>query len=213
MYTEAIMRFVSIIGVIAFAISGAMVAVSKKVDAFGVAVLAVITATGGGIMRDVLLGVCPPNAFTDRSYVFIAIITALIVFLAAHLFKDSYLRREQLLDSVNNVADALGLGVFAVSGTLAAIDYGFSDNGFLCVFVGMITGIGGGFLRDIMVQEIPFILKKRIYALAALAGSIIFYILYMNGLGYTVSAGIGAAATFFLRIFATHFRWNLPTAY
>ena len=77
----------------------------------------------------------------------------------------------------------------------------------------MITGIGGGFLRDLMVQEIPFILKKRIYALAALAGSIIFYILYMNGSGYTVSAGIGAAATFFLRIFATHFRWNLPTAY
>lgn len=213
MYTETIMRFMSIAGVAAFAISGAMVAISKQVDVFGIVVLAVITATGGGIMRDVLLGVYPPNAFTDRSYVFIAIITALIVFLIAHLFKDSYRRREHLLDSINNVVDALGLGVFAVSGTLAAIDYGFADNGFLCVFVGMITGIGGGFLRDIMVQEIPFILKKRIYALASLAGSIAFYLLYMNGSGYTLSAAAGAGLTFFLRIFATHYRWNLPHAY
>ena len=213
MHTETIMQFIGNLGIIAFAISGAMVAVSKRDDAFGVVVLAVITATGGGMIRDVLLGIAPPKAFTDRSYVFLAIITALIVFIIAHLFKDSYRRREQLLDSINNIVDALGLGVFAVTGTLAAMDYGFADNGFLCVFIGMITGIGGGILRDIMVKEIPFVLTKRIYAIAALAGSMIFYILYMHNFGYTFSAVAGVALTFSLRMLATHFRWNLPSAY
>lgn len=211
--TETIMQIVCILGVIAFAVSGAMVAIDKRADPFGVIVLAVITATGGGIVRDILLGIFPPKIFLDSLYVIISIITALTVFLAAHLFRERYRKNAVLIDSINNVFDALGLGVFVVIGAQSAIDYGFSQNGFLVLFIAMITGIGGGFLRDIMVQEIPFVLKKRIYALAALAGGLIFYILYINKCNYTLSVLAGTSATFILRMSATHFHWDLPPAY
>lgn len=213
LYTETIMQIICTMGVIAFAVSGAMVAISKHTDAFGVIVLAVITATGGGIIRDILLGIFPPKAFTDRSYVLIAVVTALVVYLIAFLFKDLYCRNSHMLDSINNIVDALGLGIFAVTGTQAAIDYGFAQNGFLSILIGMITGIGGGFLRDIMVKEIPFVLRKRIYALAALAGSLIFYVLYMHNFNYTVSVTVATSFTFVLRLLATHFKWNIPPAY
>lgn len=213
MYTETIMNVISIIGIVAFAVSGAMVAIEKRVDPFGVMVLSVITATGGGILRDILLGILPPKIFRDCSYVLISIIVSLIVFLIAHLGKDAYRNKTALLDSINNIFDALGLGVFVVIGSQSAIDYGFLQNGFFVVFIGMITGIGGGFMRDIMVQEIPFVLKKHIYALAALAGSLVFYILYINNVSYTVTVFSAASSTFLLRILATYFRWNLPPAY
>ncbi|MBO5059429.1 MAG: trimeric intracellular cation channel family protein [Clostridia bacterium] len=207
------MTIICVIGTVAFSVSGAMVAIKKHADIFGAVTLAVVTATGGGMVRDILLGIQPPHAFLDSRYIFIAAAAALIVFLIAYIGKDAYISRENFIDSVNNIFDALGLGVFVVMGTQTAIDYGFSQNALLSVFIGTLTGIGGGFLRDIMVHEIPSMLKKHIYALAALSGSLIFYIMYTNSLGYTLSAFFGATATFLLRMLATRFKWNLPPAY
>ncbi len=213
MYTELVMDIISVIGIIAFAVSGAMVAIKKRTDPFGAVVLAVVTATGGGITRDILLGIQPPVAFIDCSYVLIAAGTALAVFLIAFIFSDFYRSKSRLIDSTNNIFDALGLGVFVVIGTQAAIDYGFSQNAFLSVFIGSVTGIGGGFIRDIMVKEIPSVLRKHIYALAAICGSAVFYIMYINRFDYTLSVFISAGITFLLRMLATYFKWNLPPAY
>ncbi len=213
MYTETIMNIICNIGIVAFAVSGAMVAIEKRTDPFGAIVLAVITATGGGMLRDITLGILPPKMFRDPTYVVIATITALIVFLIAYLSKDTYQKNSALLDSINNIFDALGLGIFVVIGVQTAIDYGFIDNGFLVIFIGVITGIGGGFMRDIIVQEIPSVLTKHIYALAAVAGSLIFYTMYLANIDYTLSVFAAAGTTFLLRMLATYFHWNLPTAY
>ncbi len=213
MYTEIVMDLICTIGVVAFGISGAMVAIKKRADPFGVVFLAVITTTGGGITRDILLGIQPPAIFIDYTYALYAAITALIVFTVAHINKDLYCSKTDVIDSINNIFDALGLGVFVVIGTQTAIDYGFAQNAFLTVTVGVITGIGGGFLRDIMVGEIPFVLKKHIYVLAAFTGSIVFYFMYINSISYTISAFLSAGITFAIRMLATHFKWNLPPAY
>lgn len=207
------MEITSVIGIIAFAISGAMAAIKKRTDPFGVVVLAVITATGGGIIRDILLGIQPPAVFIDCSYVLIAAAAALVVFLIAYIHKDAYRSKTALIDRINNIFDALGLGVFVVIGTQAAIDYGYSQNMFLSVFIGTITGIGGGLIRDITVREIPAVMCKHVYALAALGGSLMFYVMYINKLNYTLSAFLSAGAVFVLRMLATHFKWNLPPAY
>lgn len=207
------MEIICIIGIIAFATSGAMVAVKKHTDPFGVVFLAVITATGGGITRDLLLGIQPPVIFIDYTYVIFAAVAALAVFTLARLNKDFYRTKTDRIDSINNVFDALGLGVFVVMGTQTAIDYGFAQNAFFTITIGVITGIGGGFLRDIMVGEIPFVLKKHIYVLAAFTGSVVFYLLYINSVDYTISAFLSAGITFAIRMLATHFKWNLPPAY
>ncbi len=214
MYTELIMDFICTIGVIAFAISGAMAALDKHTDPFGTVILAVVTATGGGIFRDILLGLQPPKVFIDPTYVLVAAATALIIFLLVSIIgKDSYLKNSGLIDSINNIFDALGLGVFVVMGTQSAIEYGFSQNAFFCIFLGTITGIGGGFIRDIMAQEIPVILRKHVYALAAIAGSGLFFIMHTKGMSYTLSAFASAGVTFTLRMLATRYKWNLPPAF
>ncbi len=212
-YTELIVDITGIIGIIAFAVSGATTAIAKRADLFGVIMLSAVTATGGGVCRDIMLGVCPPKAFFDCTYILYSIITALIVFAAARLLQDTYFKNSERIDAVTNIFDALGLGIFSVTGSRSAIEYGFSQNDFLVIMTGMITATGGGFLRDIMVKEIPFILKKRIYALASLLGSTIFYFLYRFGIGYSFSVFFASGCTFLLRMLATKFRWNLPVAY
>ena len=212
-YTETIINIISFFGIISFAVSGAMAAISKRTDFFGVTVLAVVTASGGGIIRDILLGTLPPKIFLSPDYLFLASSCAASVFIFAHLFKDFYCSHTNLIDCINNIFDALGLGVFVVAVAQSAIDCGFQQNCFLVIFIGMITGIGGGFLRDIMICEIPFILTKRIYALAALFGALIFYILYIRCFHYAYSVFFGAIYNFAVRMLATYFHWDLPQAY
>ncbi len=132
MSIEELVRFVfEMVGTVAFAISGAMVAVKKRVDIFGVIVLGVTTALGGGIVRDILIGHLPPTMFSDYRYVLAAVITSVIVFITAFIFRDPYRRSESTVDAVNNVFDALGLGVFTVMGANVAIESGFTVNGIL----------------------------------------------------------------------------------
>lgn len=209
---ELVMSFTEIIGIISFAISGATMGIKKKADPFGAVVLAAVTATGGGILRDIFLGRLPPASFLDTKYIATAALTALSVFFVAKNNKAYYEKNLSALDTVNNVFDALGLGVFTAMGTHQAISCGFLQNTFFCLFIGVVTGIGGGFTRDIMLGEIPFILKKHFYALASLSGAFIYYVLYMSHIPGTTALIISSAVTFTLRMLATRYRWNIPPA-
>ena len=208
---ELIYFIVEIIGTVAFATSGAMVAINKRVDIFGVLVLSSITALGGGAIRDILIGATPPRMFSDYRYVMAALVVSTIVFVIAYIFRERYQRKEKAVDSVNNIFDAVGLGLFTVTGVQVAIDSGFGFNSVLAVCLGVITGIGGGVLRDVMLREIPFVLKKRIYALASIAGGTVYYHLHSADFDRTRAIVIAVLVTFVIRVLATIFRLDLPT--
>lgn len=200
------------IGTAAFAISGAMVAIDKRTDVFGVMLLAVFTALGGGTVRDILIGHFPPRMFSNGQYVLLAIFCALIVFIVAWIMRERYIAMEGEIERINVVFDAIGLGVFAVSGASIGMEAGYGDNLLLVVALGTVTAIGGGMLRDVMLQEIPFVLKKHIYAVAAIAGATTFFLIANAGMSHTVSYGAGWLVTFTLRMLAMHYKWNLPMA-
>ena len=211
MEIEQIIYFiVEILGTIAFATSGAMVAINKRVDIFGVLVLSSVTALGGGCIRDILIGTLPPRMFSDYRYVTVAVAVALVVFIVAYIFRELYQKSQKIVDSVNNIFDAAGLGIFTVTGVQVAIESGFEMNSILAVCLGVITGIGGGILRDVMLREIPFVLKKRIYALASIAGGVVYYNMYLAEVGKTLSIVVAVGVTFAIRILATIFKLDLP---
>ena len=200
-----------IIGTISFAISGAMVAIQKKVDIFGVIFLGVITAFGGGLIRDVSLGNVPPAMFNNTIYLTCAVVATLVVFLTASLFKEYYIKKELLFDTINNIFDALGLGAFSVVGAKVTMLSCNDANAFLIIVMGMITGMGGGLLRDLLVREIPFVLNKRVYAVAAMLGAAAYYILTAftyNWLAMIVGVFLHGGA----KRICSVFKWNLPKA-
>ncbi|MCD7822086.1 MAG: trimeric intracellular cation channel family protein [Clostridiales bacterium] len=210
MIPELVFFLIDLFGSAAFALSGAMVACQKKADLFGVIFLAETTALGGGMIRDVLLGRFPPAMFTNWQDLNVALVMALAVFFAVLRHREAYYREEALVERVNNLVDAVGLGMFAVTGCQVAIAAGYQSNGFLVVFMGTITAVGGGLLRDIILVEIPFILTKYIYALAAITGATVYYLLDLWGADSTLAAAAGICVTFLLRWLATRYKWNLP---
>ena len=201
-----------IIGTVAFAASGAMIAIERELDMFGVAFLGIFAAVGGGIMRDLMLGIMPPSAFRDSTYVAVAMVTALVVFLFAWLDQRRYRKRYALMDRIINLLDAIGLGIFGVVGVETAMGMGHQDNVFLCIFMGMTTGVGGGILRDLFSQTVPAVLKKRIYAVASIAGCTVYYLLRHTALASALAMLTGTLITILIRLFSTHYHWNLPTA-
>lgn len=201
-----------LVGTVAFALSGAMVAVQKKLDIFGIMLLGVVTALGGGTIRDLLLGHTPPRVFYSGSYVALSIFSALVVFLVFHMSKGRFSQFTGSMDAILTLSDALGLGIFAVIGARAGMTEGYGDNALLCIFLGMLTGVGGGVLRDMMCADIPFVLRKHIYAVAAIAGASVFYYTVSFGLDQSVASFIGMLTTFLMRVLAWHYRWNLPRA-
>lgn len=201
-----------IIGIIAFAITGVITALEKKFDIFGALVLGVVTSVGGGILRDMILGYLPPAAFRNSVYAVTAIITSLAVFWLAYFLGARIKKHYDIYSQVINIFDSLGLSVFVVGGVNTAIACGFGDNMFLSVFVGTLTGVGGGVMRDIMAGRVPKILRKRVYALAAIIGAVIYYLLITyNICSSTWAVIIGAGSVLIIRILATIFHWNLPT--
>ena len=200
------------VGTAAFAVSGAMVAVDKGMDLFGVIFLAMVTALGGGTLRDVLIGHFPPRMFTNYHYLLLAVVCAVAVFMLANIYKERYVRREHLIEQVNNVFDAVGLGVFAVSGARIGMESGFMNNAFLVTFLGMTTAVGGGMIRDVLLQEIPFVLKKHIYAVAAIAGALTYWVIEVIFLNSVAAYAAGWAVVVLLRFMATVYKWNLPHA-
>ena len=211
-FTEFVLYLFEVLGTIAFSVSGAMAAVEKKTDVFGVVFLGLVTSFGGGIMRDTLLGRMPAVFFTNYKFIIIALAAAIVVFVSAYVFKENYEYKQCIVNRINNIFDALGLGVFSVAGAEVVLSGGLADNTFLAVCMGIITAVGGGFLRDIMTCEIPFILRKRVYALAAASGALVYCTMLHFDFSTAVSLIIGASATIILRLCATFFKWDLPTA-
>ena len=206
---EDVMFVLELIGAAAFAVSGAMVAIEKKADIFGVLFLAVTTALGGGVIRDVLIGRIPPVMFVSYWYLLISVVAALAVFIDAYLRSEKYKLHLDKLDAVNNVFDAIGLAVFTVSGMNAAMPV--SDNVILVLFVGMCTGVGGGMLRDVMTNTMPKVIRKRVYAVASLIGGGLYYVMHVLDINQLLSVGCGMLVIFALRLFATIYKWNLPS--
>lgn len=143
----------------------------------------------------------------------VAGVTSAVVFLAALLAKDYYKNNVDTVNAVNNVFDAAGLGVFTITGAKVAIYTGHPENGFFVIFLGMVTGIGGGVLRDLMIGEIPLVLRKRIYAVASILGGIVYYQMFSHQFNDTAAIFAGAGVTFGMRMLATIFKWNLPKAF
>lgn len=202
-----------IIGTISFAISGAMTGFGKNMDIFGVAILGVTTATGGGMIRDLILGQTPPATFSNPIYVLLAVLSSIAVFILGvrHRFA-SDLKSESgklIYELVMLITDSAGLGIFTVCGAKVAIDAGFADNPFLVIFVAVVTGVGGGVLRDVFAGDRPYIFVKHIYACASIAGAVICA-LFWNIVGQNISMIAGFAVITLIRLLAAKFRWSLP---
>ncbi|GLB33004.1 membrane protein [Lacrimispora amygdalina] len=208
----SLLFFVEAIGTIAFASSGAMVAIKKQLDLLGVIVLGVTTAVGGGMLRDIIIGNVPPALFKDPIYVLLAFITVMLLFITVRM-NQKFLsgRHMETFEKIMNIFDAIGLGAFTVVGIDTAVLAGYGTYHFLIIFLGVITGVGGGILRDIMAGQTPYVLKKHIYACASITGAILYAGL-MNRINADIAMLAGAAAVIIIRLLATRFCWNLPTA-
>ena len=212
MNLDSVLLAIELIGTVAFAITGVITAIEKNFDIFGAIVLGTVTAVGGGIVRDIILGYLPPMAFRKSVYAITAVVTSLAVFWIAYFFGKRIQKHFDVYSQVINIFDSIGLSVFVIGGVNSAIACGFEENMFLTVFVATLTGVGGGVLRDIMAGRVPKILRKRVYALAAIIGSVLYYILIHYQLcSTTLAIIIGAGSVIIIRILATVFRWNLPT--
>lgn len=198
-----------IIGTIAFAISGAMVAIKNEMDIFGVNILAVTTAAGGGMIRDIIIGATPPMMFRNPFYVAIAVVVANIVFLLMYLHTHMKEEFVPLYEKILFLFDTLGLAAFTVDGVNAGMKTIYQDNLFLVVFLGVITGVGGGLLRDIMANQLPYIFVKHIYASASLLGALITAFLW-NLVGEKAAMAIGFVLVLVIRALAVRYNLNLP---
>jgi uncharacterized membrane protein YeiH len=192
-------------GTFVFALSGAAAGIKHRLDLFGVLVVSCATATAGGITRDVLVGAVPPVALRDWRYLGVAVLAGLLVF-----FSSPPPERQQKLRNLVLTFDAAGLALFAVSGTQTALGYGL--NPVMAALLGMLTGIGGGMLRDVLVSDIPAVLHSDLYAVAALAGSIVVVAGHLLNAPPVASALAGAAVCFGIRLVALGRGWRLPTA-
>lgn len=191
-----------VIGTFVFALSGAAAGIKARLDVFGVLVLSFAAAASGGIMRDLLIGAVPPAAVKQWWYVAVSLAAGLAMF-----FWQPKFRR---LRNTILVFDAAGLAVFAVAGTLKALAFGISP--LQAPLMGMLTGIGGGIVRDLLVNEIPTVLRSDLYAVAALAGAIVVVIGHVLLLDSTAATIVGALICFTIRVIAIRRGARLPRA-
>jgi uncharacterized membrane protein YeiH len=197
-----ILYILDLIGTAAFAISGALAGVRRQMDLLGILVLGIVTAIGGGTLRDILLGDTPPFCLKDETYLYVSIVFALVTFFAHHI-----------INRFSNALlyfDAIGLGTFVVIGTGKALDF---NTGFVgAIIMGMMTATAGGMVRDILAGQIPLILQKEIYASACLAGGGLFFLLTQFGAPRTTTMLLSALLVVTLRLLAIRHNWSLPTA-
>ncbi|MEJ0069440.1 MAG: trimeric intracellular cation channel family protein [Pseudomonadota bacterium] len=190
-------------GVFVFAIEGAIAAMRGHLDLLGILVLAFATALGGGLIRDVLIGAVPPNALRDWRYAALALAAGALTFVLEP-------RVTAIPESVIICLDAAGLALFAVAGTEKALDYGIPPA--IAPLMGAITAIGGGAMRDVLLVQVPAVLRVDFYATAALIGSIVLVGARVFGLSPARAAISGGAICFVLRLVAVWQHWRLPTA-
>ena len=206
---EWIIFAIELIGTVAFSASGAMVGIECSMDIFGVIVLGVSTAVGGGMVRDVILGKVP-SALLHPVYVIYAVLAAVLVFCIIY-FRRKYLQDGfgEVYDKLMLAMDSVGLGIFSAMGVTKGISCGYIDNTFLLVFLGTMTGVGGGLLRDTMAGVAPYIFVKHIYACASIAGAWICVIIYRS-YGELPAMVVSSLIVMLIRFLAAHYRWNLP---
>ena len=206
---DSIIFCMEILGTIAFAASGAMVGIRKRMDIFGICVLGVVTAVGGGMTRDVILGKLP-SALQKPVYVEVSVATALAIFILLYVKQDLLSgKMGTFYDKAMLIMDSVGLGIFTTLGVMTGIENGYEWNSFLLVFIGMLTGVGGGLMRDMMAGEEPYIFVKHIYACASLVGALGCVWIYREW-GRLPAVFIGAFIVMAIRFLAAHYRWNLP---
>ena len=189
-------------GTFVFALSGATAAVKHRLDAFGVLVLCFVTGNAGGITRDIMIGALPPAAINEWRYVAVSILAGLIVFFGYSLI--------DRLSSPVLLFDAAGLGLFCVAGADKAL--AFHAGPLAQILLGMVTDIGGGLVRDMLVMEVPTVLRTELYAVAALLGAAVLVGGRTLGLSSHVAAPTGALLCIALRVMAIHYGWHLPVA-
>ena len=189
-------------GTFAFAISGAMAGVRQRLDMYGVLVIGFVTATFGGLTRDLMIGAVPPAALVDWRYLAVSLIAGLIAFFCCALI-------EKLRNPVR-LLDAAGLAFFCVAGAEKALAFGLSP--VMAALLGMLTGVGGGMLRDVLLAEIPAVLRRDLYAVAALLGAGIVVVGDLLGFPTVLTAVTGGLACFGLRLIAIRRGWSLPRA-
>ena len=194
-----------LVGTFVFALSGGAAGVRERLDLFGVFVLSFAAASAGGIMRDLLIGAVPPAAISDWRYLGVSLLAGCVTF-----FWYPQSARLRRLHSHVLIFDGAGLALFAVSGTQKALGYGLHP--VMAALLGMLTGIGGGMLRDLLLAQIPTVLHSELYAVAALAGAVVVVIGHVLSLDPAAVAIAGAALCFGIRLIAIRRGWRLPAA-
>lgn len=189
-------------GTFAFALGGATAGIKRRLDMFGVLVLSFAAASFGGIGRDLLIGATPPAALVDWRYLAVSLTAGLFAFYWSSLIKK--------LKHPVRLLDAMGLALFAVAGTQKALSFGLSP--VMAALLGMLTGIGGGVARDVLLNEIPAVLRSELYAVAALAGAATVVTGHLLNLPVMITTLCGGLICFGLRILAIRRSWNLPVA-
>ncbi len=210
---DTFVYIIEIVSITVFGISGAMIGIKKGMDLFGVVMLGMTTSVGGGIIRDLILGFHPPKSFARPEYAITAAITACLTFAVEAYF---YVKtsgkigahRTKFTDEIIFWLDTTGLAIFTVVGVAVGYETG-TDNVFLLCFSGVVTGVGGGLLRDIMSQNLPYIFVKHIYASACIVGSVVCMLLW-NTAGRVIAMLAGAVSIMILRYFARKYCWNMP---
>jgi len=197
-----ILYALDLIGTAAFAASGAWAGIRRRMDLFGVLVLGMVTATGGGTLRDILLGDTPPFCLKDETYLYLSLAVSLAIFF--------FNRR---LDSLRHPLlyfDAVGLGTFVVIGTGKALEFQMGALG--AVMMGVMTATAGGVIRDVLSNQVPLILRREVYASACLAGGVLLVLLHSSPLPAPMAALVAALAVIALRLLAIRHDWALPRA-
>ena len=190
-----------IIATVAFAVAGALMAIRKEMDLLGVCIL--------GVIRDCLLGATPPAAFLNPIYAIVATLSSIAAFIS--VAARSKLTETVAFERALIVTDAVGLGLFTVIGVNTAIDAGYGDAWIFTVTLGVLTGVGGGALRDVLAGETPFIFVRHIYASASIVGAIL-YLATRDYIGVNRALWISSAFIAGFRLLAAHMKWNLPKA-
>jgi uncharacterized membrane protein YeiH len=199
---KTVVLVVDLAGTFVFALSGALAGVERRLDLFGVLVLSFAAGCFGGIARDVLIGAVPPASISDLRYLTVAVIAGLVTFRwhgVVHRWRNPVL-----------LFDGAGLAFFAASGTQKAIAFGLSP--IMAALLGMLTGIGGGITRDVLLAEVPAVLRGELYAVAALAGASVVVLGDIGRIPPTLAMGVGLSLCFGLRMMAIRRGWRLPTA-
>lgn len=199
--SDSLLSAFDLLGTLVFALEGALAAIRGNLDALGLLVLAFVTAVGGGIIRDVLIGAVPPAAIRDWRYIGIAIVGAAG---ASLLYYWERILPDQLLLTL----DAAGLSLFAIAGAEKALDYKMHP--LMAVVMGGITGVGGGTVRDLLLARVPGVLHRDVYATAALAGALVMVLALKAKAPRFVAMSVGGGVCFLLRMVSVALHWNLP---